>query len=53
MSRIYIKRYDAGPIEVEVSVMNKANFEMDDNSDIIKTISSLGLLISSIDQAPI
>lgn len=33
--------------------MNKATFESDKDSDIFKTISSLGLVISSIDEAPI
>ena len=33
--------------------MNKATFEVDEGSDIFKTISSLGLVISSIDEAPI
>lgn len=33
--------------------MNKANFEMEEDLDIFKTISSLGLVISSIDEAPI
>jgi hypothetical protein len=50
--RIYIKEYRASPLELEVSVMNKATFEMED-SDIFKTISSLGLVISNIDEAPI
>jgi hypothetical protein len=36
-----------------VSVMNKATFELDEDQDIFKTISSLGLVISSIDEAPI
>jgi hypothetical protein len=39
-------------LELEVSLINKATIEMDD-SDILKTISSLGLLINSIDAAPI
>lgn len=33
--------------------MNKATFEMEDDSDIFKTISSLGLVINNIDEAPI
>lgn len=33
--------------------MNKATFEMDEDQDIFKTISSLGLVISNIDEAPI
>jgi hypothetical protein len=52
-SRVYIKAYRASPISFEVSIMNKANLEVEEESDIIKTISSLGLVISSIDEAPI
>lgn len=34
--------------------MNKATYQVDEEeSDILKTISSLGLVISSIDEAPI
>ena len=50
--RIYIKEYRASPFEFEISVMNKATFEMD-GSDVFKTISSLGLVINNIDEAPI
>jgi hypothetical protein len=49
---MYISEYKSSPVELEVSLMNKATFEMED-SDIIKTISSLGLMISTIDEAPI
>ena len=52
-TRIYIKEYRASPLEFDVSVMNKATFELDEDQDIFKTISSLGLVISSIDEAPI
>ena len=52
IKRIYIKEYKASPFEFVVSVMNKATFEMEE-SDIFKTVSSLGLVINSIDEAPI
>eukprot|EP00347_Sterkiella_histriomuscorum_P000566 403375355 len=51
--RIYIKEYKAGPVELEVSLMNTESFELEESSDIFKTVSSLGLVISSIDEAPI
>ena len=51
--KIYIKQYIAGPLEFEVSLMNKATYEVDKESHIFKIISSLGLVISSIDEAPI
>ena len=50
--RIYIKEYSSSPLELEVSVMNKVTFEMKD-ADILKTISSLGLVFNTIDEAPI
>lgn len=50
--RIYIKEYRASPFEFEVSIINKATFKSEEQ-DIFKTISSLGLVISSIDEAPI
>jgi len=51
-NRIYIKEYRAGPVELEISLMNKATYE-EENSDILKTISGLGITISNIDSAPI
>jgi len=50
--RIYIKEYRAGPMELEVSLMKKATFEMSE-SDILKTISSMGLALNDIDEAPL
>ncbi len=39
-------------MELEISIMNNDTFETKD-SDVLKTISSLGLVISSIEEAPI
>lgn len=52
-SRIYIKEYRGSPLELEVSLITKATFEIEEDSDIFKTISSLGLVLSSIEEAPI
>jgi hypothetical protein len=52
-TRIYIKEYRSSPIELEVSLINRVSLEQEEESGILKTISSLGLLISSIDEAPI
>lgn len=52
--RIYIKEYRASPIELEISLINRVTLEQEeDEGDILKTISSLGLLISGFDEAPI
>jgi vacuolar protein sorting-associated protein 13A/C len=50
--RFYIKEYKGSPLEIELSIMNKGTFDMQD-SDILRTISSLGLVLSSIDCAPV
>ena len=53
--RVYIKKYDASKVELEVSLINRVNMdkEEEEGADIFKTISSLGLFISSFDEAPI
>jgi len=52
-SRIYIKEYRSSPLEFDVSIMKKVSREAEEEQDIFRTISSLGLVISSIDEAPI
>lgn len=53
-NRIYIKKYEASKIELEISLINRVSLQQEEEeSDILKTISSLGLLISNFDEAPI
>lgn len=52
-SRIYIREYRSSPVELEISLINRVSTSKEEESGILKTISSLGLLISSIDEAPI
>jgi hypothetical protein len=40
-------------VELEISLINRVSTSKEEESGILKTISSLGLLISSIDEAPI
>lgn len=40
-------------MELEISLINRVSTSKEEESGILKTISSLGLLISSIDEAPI
>jgi vacuolar protein sorting-associated protein 13A/C len=53
-NRIYIKKYEASKLELEISLINRVSLQQEEEeSDILKTISSLGLLISNFDEAPI
>jgi len=55
IQRVYIKEYRGSPLAVEVSLMKQGQFteqEVDELS-FFKTVSSLGLTLSTFEDAPI